>query len=227
MTHTEILAEARRLVRGNSTSYPTSEIVESENRALERIAAIIRNAQGRWQWDDSNQTDLPSATTSISSGIGDYDTDPTHYRISRVEVKDTGGNWVKLVPLDPKDVVDASWRALLEGTGTPQYYDKVGDSLILYPTPDYSQAASLAVYYERGPNYFTTSDTTKAPGFNPLFHRLLPLWAAYDHALINRMDSRNDLRRDIQSMEEALESHYLLRDRDEHVRLASRPARFK
>lgn len=226
MTYTEILAEARRLVKANSTSYPTSEITPSANRALDRSVSLIRDSQGRWQWDDSNNTDFPIATTSISDDVGDYELDPTHYSIERVEVKDAAGSWTRLLPFDQRDV-EGSLTEFLDDGGVPQYYDKLGNSIILYPTPNYSQAASIKVYYQRGPSYFTTSDTTKTPGFNPLFHELIPLWAAYDYAFINQMEVKDDLLARIGSMEEQLKDYYALRDRDEHVRLTALKQNFK
>jgi hypothetical protein len=225
MTFTEILTETRRLTKTNSNTYPTSEITNSANRSLDREVALIRQSEGRWQWDDSNNTDYPEATTAISDGVNNYTLDPTHYRIERVEVKDTNGIWTRLIPFDEKDV-PGSLTEFRDEEGTPRYYDKKGNSLLLTPTPDYSQGASLKVIYQRGPSYFTASDTTKTPGFNTLFHQLVPLWCAYDYALINQMDIRADLEKEIYKMEAQLIDYYSLRDKDEHIRLTKAGANY-
>lgn len=227
MQFSEILTDTRRTTKSNATSYPTSEIVDSANRALERITGLIRQAQGRWQWDDSNETDFAIATATLTTDQQDYELDPTHYRIERFEIKSTAGQWSKLKPIDQADVYDQSLTDFLSVAGTPQYYDKVGNSIFLYPKPNYTQAASLKVFYERGVSYFTTSDTTKQPGFNPLFHRLIALWAAFDYAFINQMDVAATLRGEIASMEEALAEYYARRDLDEHITLKARLMNFR
>lgn len=227
MTFTEILADARRWVGDSATGYSTANITASANRALERVTTLIRQSEGRWQWDDSNHTDFPFSTTTLTADQQDYTLDPTHYRIERVEVKDTQGTWTKLVPFDQKDIVGESLTDFQDGTGLPRLYDKVGHSILLYPTPDYTQAASLKVFYQRGPSYFAVDDTTKTPGFNPLFHRLVSMWAAYDFASIADASLAKNIRGEIALMEEDLKEEYSLRDRDEHIRLEARRINFR
>lgn len=219
MTFTEILAEARRLVKADSTSYTTADITESVNRAYDRVVALIREAEGRWQWDDDNSTDLAIATTALVEDQQDYELDVTHLEVERMEVKDENGTWYKLAPIDQADVYDQSVTDFLSTAGVPMYYDKVGNMLFLYPKPSYAQAASLKIFYKRGPSYFTVSDTTKVPGFASLFHRLLPIYAAYDYAFINQLAVKNDLSTTIALMEDDIQNHYSRRDRDDKVRL--------
>lgn len=226
MTFTEILTESRRLVGDTTTKYSTADITVSANRALDRAVGLIRQSEGRWQWDDSNNTDLPIATTGLVTDQQDYSLDATHYRIERIEVKDTSGNWTKVQPIDKADLFDTSITDFLSGGGTPTYYDKVGNSIFLYPTPSYTQTASLKVFYERGPSYFTTSDTTKAPGINALFHRLIPLWCAYDYAFINQMEIKKDLEKEIFKIESELQEYYGHRDRDEKIGLTVKSRKF-
>jgi hypothetical protein len=131
------------------------------------------------------------------------------------------------MPFDQADIIGIALDDFLSGTGVPLYYDKVGNSLFLYPTPSYSLAAGLKVYYERGPSYFTTSDTTKAPGFNPLFHELVAMWAAYDYASINSLPMVNRIRGEIREMEDQMTGYYLLRDKDEHIGMRIRRNTFR
>lgn len=228
MTFTQIIAEARRLVKATTSSYLTGDIVVSANRAEERITQIIRDSQGRWQWDDSNNEDLPIATTGLFANQQDYELDLSHYRIERLELK--GQNQINFsIKLKPFDISDVHCMDVYNSgaTGTPEYYDKIGNSLFLYPTPNYTQQTSLKIFYERGPDYFTDADTTKTPGFNPLFHRLVALWAAYDYALINQLAVAKGLADDIALQEAQLKDYYALRDRDEHIKLSVRRHSFR
>lgn len=222
MTFTEILAEARRLVKADSTSYSTSDITDSVNRAYDRVVSLIREAEGRWQWDDDNNTDIAIATTPLVADQQDYELDVTHLEIDRFEVKDEDSTWYKLAPIDQADVYDATVTSLLSTAGVPMYYDKIGNMVFLYPKPSYSQAASLKIWYKRGPSYFATSDTTKVPGFASIYHRILPLYAAYDYAFINQLTVKDDLGSSISLMEEDIQAHYARRDRDDKLRLVPR-----
>jgi hypothetical protein len=228
MTFTQILAESRRLVKANSTSYSTPDITTSANRAIDRIVSIIRDSEGRWQWDDSNQTDLPSATTSAVANQQDYSLSTAHLKILRVEIKDEDGIWHKLQPIDQADLFDSSITEFLSTAGTPQYYDKQGTSLLMYPKFSYSQAASIRVFHERGASYFTSADTSKEPGFNSMFHSLVPMWCAYDYALINSLPILPTLRNEINITEEKLKDHYGTADKDErNIRITSKGARYQ
>lgn len=227
MTFTDIKADARRWVGADSTSYSDADVTASANRAVDRVTSLIRAAEGRWSWDDSNYTDLPIATTALVADQQDYNLDPTHYQIQRIEVKDEDGNWGLLQPIDTTDVYNQSLTDFLKTSGIPKFYDKVGNSLFLYPKPSYAQAASLKCFYTRGASYFTTADTTKTPGFNTIFHQLISLWASYDYASINQMAVRKDIAEEIAIKEDKLSEYYSLRNKDEHLRFTTRPKSYK
>lgn len=225
MTFTDILLEARELVKASESSYTTTSLTASINRGLERTVALIRQADGRWQWDDTNQTDLPYATTTVNAGTDNITLDPTHYEIDRIEMKLSSATaYTKLIPFDVSDPVclDA-YNSTTQGT--PVAYDKMGVSLIPYPVP--SQSMTMRLFYRRGTTYFITTDTTKTPGFNPLFHRLLSLWSAYDYAFINQLANKNDLRQEITVMESALQQFYNVRDKDDKISLKARQYNFR
>lgn len=222
LTYTEIKSAARRFVGDKDEAYEDSDILASANAAMDRITNLIRAAQGRWQWDDSNDSDFAIAFTDLEAEKADYDQDPTHYRVERYEVKGQDGNWRKLVPIDQADIFNQSLTDFLKTSGTPKYYDLVGNSIFLYPKASYDQEDSFKVYYNRGPSYFASNDTTKKPGFNDLFHKLVPLWAAYDYAFINQMPIQKQLFEQISLMEDQLAEYYSLRQIDEHPRLVTR-----
>jgi len=230
MTFSQLLTEVRRITKTTAVGYPTAEITESINNAFERVVTLIREAEGRWQWDDTNQTTLPFATTDITSGIGDYSLDATFLEIESVEYLNASSQWVTLVPFDVSDAQCESYSQLVTTSGEPTMYDKVGNSLVLASKPNFSRTGALKVIYKRGPSYFTTADTTKIAGFNPLFHKLLAFWAAFDYAVIHQLPVANQLSNVlIPSMEKQLQNFYSTRNRDEHTRLSVRPyfRRFK
>lgn len=222
MTYNDIKSKIYLLTKTNATSFPVADLTILANNALDRVASIIMKSDGRWQWDDTNQTDLPIATTGLVTDQQDYSMDVDHLEVTRVEIKDQNGNWVLIDPIDQQDLYDQSLTDFLKSSGQPRFYDKIGNSFFLYPKPDYTQAASLKVWFKRGPSYFTTSDTTKTPGFSTLYHDLIPLWVSYDYGLANGSSNVNLLMQEIQRKEEALREDYSLRAKDEHIKLSAR-----
>ena len=213
------------LTNSNSTSFPSSDMAILATNAVERVASLIRESDGRWQYDDTNQTDLPIATTTLTASQQDYTLATSHLSVNRVEVKDSTGAWRKLTPMDQADVYDQSITDFMSGGGTPLYYDKFGATIMLYPYPNYTQAASLKVFFERGPISVLTTDissTTTSPGFNSLYHDLVAYWVAYDYAMAKGLPNANQFMVEIQRKEEALKEDYALRSQDEHLGLRPR-----
>lgn len=205
--------------------FPDATLVGEANNALDRVTSLIFQSSGRWQWDDSNSSDFSIATTDLIAEQPDYSLEVTHLQVSRMEVKDTDGNWHKLIPIDQTDITQ-SLTDFMKTSGLPVYYDKIDKSVFLYPKPNYDQDDSLKLYFQRGPSYFVVSDTTKSPGFSTLYHDLIPLWVAYNFALSNGKSNANTLLTEIQKREETLEEDYALRGKDDHIRLKASPVRW-
>lgn len=227
MTYSDIKTLVYQLTSTNSSSFPDATLVVSANNALDRVTSLIMASDGRWQFDDTNQTDFPIATTDVVQNQQDYALSTSHLEITRAEIKDTDGNWHKLTPIDQTDVYNQSLTDFMKTPGVPMYYDKIANSVFLYPIPNYSQDDSLKLYFERGPSYFASNDTTKTPGFNSLFHDLVAFWTAYNFAISNGKSNANMLMAGIQQKEEQLREYYSLRAKDDHVRVKARPYRYR
>ena len=170
-----------------------------------------------WEWDDTNNTDLPIATTSLVASQQDYGIAVGHLKVLKVRIKDQQGNWVSLDPINRRDLTDSQLTAT---AGDPKRYDKVGNSLFLYPKPSYASSGGLEVQFQRGASYFATTDTTKTPGFATHFHRLVSLYAALDYCETNDFDKRAaKIRANIQTVEAELVQHYSSRDLDAKISL--------
>lgn len=229
MTILEIVTDIYFKTKTNSSSYLAADMLIHINRAYNRVASLILQSDGRWQWDDDNQTDLAIATTSLVASQQDYAITAAHLKLLRVELKGNGATtFTQLQPYDQEDTTRALDNTT---TGTPLYYDKVGRSVFLYPIPNYSQSTSLKVYFQRGPAEFTSGEVTagtKAPGFNSLYHALIPNWVAYDYWISNgRADFAQGFMIEIQRIEAALEADYGKRDKDDPARLTMAPISFR
>jgi hypothetical protein len=187
------------------------------NRQYDKATSIIIENDGRWQHDDTAYLTEAVYLTTLTSGQNQYTLDPAHLKILGIRVKDESSNWSILRPLDMNDPEARAFRLETNPvvTGDPIFYDKRGDQVILYPTPDYTQASSLEITVQRIPNYFTYDDTTQTVGISQLFHRYLSLGASMEYAVANRLDAKNDLMQLFKDEEDRIKTHYSNRGRDE------------
>ena len=206
----------------DNAQYPIGDITRAANRWYDLTVDKILQADGRWQWDDSNATDLPIATTTLISGQQDYGINTAFIRITRVEIIDASGQSRLIQPIDQEDVYNQSLTSYLSTGGTPIYYDKIANSVFLYPAPNYGAVNGLKIYYERNANYFVTTDTTKVPGIASPFHRILSLGAAYDYMLARNLPQKESVKKNLDELIEAMQDFYSRRDRDENIHLGVR-----
>jgi len=223
-TNQDIVSDTRWLISGDPagvTDYGINDITRNVNRWYDRVVSLIMRADGRWEWDDDNYDTLPVATTNLVSGQPDYNIASSSFlNLIRVEVKDQSSNWILLKPISYEDRKGSAMTEWAETDSTPESYDKVGNSIILYPTSDYSSDSALKVYFQRVPSYFAYDDTTKVAGFAPLFHRILSMGAAYDYCLVNSFpEKRATLKGEIAGMEAQLIAYYSQRSKDEQPRM--------
>lgn len=201
----------------DTTTFPLVDFTRSANFALDKVVSVIFRADNRWEFDDSNSTDLPIATASLVANQQDYGIAVTHLKILKVRVKDQQGEWVSLNPINRRDLTDSQLTAT---AGDPVNYDIIGNSIFVYPKPSYSSTGGLELQYQRGGSYFITTDTTKTPGFASQFHRLISLYAALDYCETNTMSQRvTIIQNKITLLENELVVFYSSRDMDSKISL--------
>lgn len=192
-----IVHEIDFLCDSDSTSYPTADKVRRVNAALEELIADIINADGNWQWDDTNHTDRPVATFTLVEGREDYALTTDYLQIEAVEILSSGSpaKFKRIKPLDhaeiPGNLSPEEYFGLKSdgtpATGFPEYWDMEGDTLFLYPAPT-STSVTLAsggrIWTKRTADLFTASDTTQEPGLPSTHHILLAYMAALPYNAI-------------------------------------------
>lgn len=173
----------------DTTTLTLKSFTRSANFGMDRVIMLILRADGKWEFDDTNNsaTELLDVTTNLVSGTKKYAIGITWLKINRVRIKDSAGNWITISPKGRREWTDSQLTA---SSGLPREYDLMGNWLYLDKAPDYASSGGLEVQYERGPSYFATSDTTKVPGFATPFHRLISLYGALDYCEMNDLDSR-------------------------------------
>ena len=180
-----LVPETLFLAGANTTApYALSDITRNINVALQDVSRFIWETDAYWQYDDSNNNDLPIAIRSLGDASASYSIPTTAQKIHRVEVIDSNGNYTKLEPIDYRDI-GVGLTERFQSAGLPIFYDLVGSQITLYPSPSSTSVTltnGLELRVSRDVTLFTTASTTAVPGFAPQFHRILSASAALDFA---------------------------------------------
>lgn len=221
MTFSQIVAEIDRNCKSNSVSYPLADKVADINSALGDAFTIAFRSGGTWQFDDSNHSDYPIITTALVSSQRDYafTTDENGnliLDIYKVMVRISAtGQYQEIYPVDVQS--QSGNESYFDGqnvTGIPQTYDKTANGIFLDPIPNYNSADGLKIYINREGSFFTTADTTKKPGIDPLCHEYLVLKPSYKYARNNNLASVARLEKDRMLMERRIMERYAKREQD-------------
>lgn len=219
----------------DTVKYPLAEVTRDVNLALDKAWAIILQASGTWQLDDSNQTDYPILTTGIISGRRDYafTTDSSGnliLDIYRVMCANEDGQFYDLDRIDQQDNSNFNSNGMVDGqnkTGKPSAYDKTANGIFLDAIPDYNEAGGLKIFINREATRFLTTDTTKKPGFAGIFHEYLALRPSYQFASRKGLKNEASLREQVMLMEQKMEEYYGQRNKDERPVLVGKQFNFK
>lgn len=196
------------------------------NRGLDRYVSLVLQHDTRWEFDDSNYSTYPIGTRDLSSGTQSYTFDSEHLKIRSIETKrENEDEWDRLSPIDHQDIKirSNSITDYLEESGIPTYYDLYSNAIWLYPPPSYDRTDGLKVYFQRRAEYFSTTDQSKEPGINELYHEYLVYWASYLYAMPKRMEVANTLREEILALEERIKDDYQDRNKDWRPKMTHRP----
>lgn len=188
------------------------------NEWYQKVVTMIFISQDNWNWDDSNATDYPIASTNLVANQQDYPI-PVNLgmlKVLRVDITFDGTTWVRCNPIDVQSIVQAADSTTTANDFSTQSpcYDIKSNAFFLYPVPTRNVTAGLKVWFLRGPLEFVYTDTTKQPGIDPAFHSMLSVGAASDYALIKNLPTAPGLAAKMQDYELRLKQYYGRKDED-------------
>lgn len=194
-TSQDIVTMSEKLCQANSVSFPIEEKTLYANEGSKIIWSWIHEAYGGWSFDDGNETDLPSATTTLNASQTNYSIPTDAEYVVGVSVKTTGGTWQRIYPITLEQIQDTGMpeSEFYSTASQPMRYRLVGNSVVLYPASNYTQSASLKIWYKRDISLFTTTDTTKTPGWSTEFHEALPTYMALQYSMVNQTPQEKGL----------------------------------
>ena len=228
MKISEIEAEARALCDADTTSYPAADMLRRVNNAYEQVVGWLINADGKWQYDDTNFSDFPIGTFTLVDSQGKYSFNDKFLQIMDVQILDVNGQYRIIKPIDQKDF-QRGYRARLplrerfKVDGQPLFYDKLSsDTLELFPAPDngitVTLAAGLRIYFKRTADIFTSAQVTtgtKVPGFDSTFHVILSYMVAIPFCMSYKKDRVVAYQAEVLRLRVDMLQQYTKRSKDE------------
>lgn len=201
---------------GETTEYPLVQKAQSANTWKGIVALWIWKSQDSWEFDDSQNSNFPIATTTLVNGQRDYSLPTGALTIERVEVRDSAGNYFRIDPIDESEVAGAL-TGYGESNGIPTRYWIKKRSIFLDSPPDTAQltaSAGIRIYFRREVNEFTGSTTTTEVGFGEPFDRAVAYGMAYDFALPRNMEVLPRLEAGLARWQKLIEDHFSNRFKD-------------
>lgn len=225
-----ICAEIDRLCDSNDTSYTRLAKTSRVNNALEELVGDIINADGTWQYDDTNYTTTPFGQGNLVSGQISYSFAAEYLQIEEISILDLNGYYRKLTPFDSSEQgqtfeetfnITYNGSAYVAKDGLATHYDIVGDTIILSNSPTAVYATltkGLKIKFKRTANLFTAVSTTAAdttePGLPSTHHVILAYMASIPFCISYKKDRVVPYQNKVSEMKKTLLKSYSTRQKD-------------
>lgn len=214
----QIVAKKTGTANATTSSYTTAQKAVDINGALVNLLMIGMLSSGKWQADDTNQSGVPTYSFNLVSGTQAYafttdSSSPANQilEIQKIRIKNANGQWSDEIYQIDKNNTDVSQFQNI--TGTPEYFDLVGNNIVFYPTPSYNSTNGVELTISRTPSYFLTSDTTKKAGIPDMFDDYLWLRPTYFYYLENDQQKATGYKVELDKMESAIKKYYSNRNK--------------
>lgn len=212
------------LCDSDDTSFSVQNKVLNINAFYEELAGEIILADGDWQFDDTNYTNLPVGKGTLVEGQQTYSFASEYLSIEAIEVLNLAGNtYRRLKPIDHNNLnglspdeyfgTDSSGNP---NKGIPEYFDILGDTIFLYPAPaaaSMTLANGIQVWFKRTVDLFTTADTTQEPAFPSAYHSILAYGASIPYCMKYKKDRVALYQKKVDQMTKGLLAFYGQRDK--------------
>ena len=220
-TIADINLEARDLCDADTTSYPAATLLRRINKAYEQVVGWLINADGIWEFDDSNYTTTPIGTYTLVNNQRSYTFAADFLQLLEVSVFDLNSIYRKVKQFDPFIETQSVEELYGTTTGFPEVFDLVSDDTIkFYPnitSANVTLASGLQVKFKRTAQVYTSAEVTtgtKEPGFASPWHYILSYMAAIPYCALYKKDRVPMLMDEVEKMKKELIKHYAHRNKD-------------
>ena len=194
MTYSEINNRITFLTGQNTTSFTEPDRLASVKQGLYDVMHTELKAAPDFDYDSFSNTTIPLYKTTTKANQQDYELPSNLIEIKRVEVSYDGSSVYRVEPFDINQrsrSVDAS--NISDFLESEPFYDKFGNSIMLYPIPKQDVDKGLRIWISRTPVTPDSMSDATPPGFNPLYHEILVQRAVMDWS---RTYSKEDFRKE-------------------------------
>lgn len=186
-----IIEDISFLLGADSNNYKIADRTRNVNERFRMVWDMIFESYGGWKWQDDNANANPYGDVNVSSGVGTGGLPTGTLTVREAQLKDSSGVYHPLICITEEEYVamggDAVWN---NQTGFPSYILFYEDTWKLLPSPNYTLAGALRIYFDADITTFATTDTTKVPGFASPYHRMLSIGAALDFAMARNLKDK-------------------------------------
>lgn len=197
---------------GLNTTVEIKQITRACNESNKKIWSWIFLSYGGWQYDDSNNGDLPVALATLEADQQKYTLPSSALTVRGLEYKNANGDWVKLYPVPIERLnqftSENEWN---DTPAEPRWYSLLNGIIKIYPASDTQRADGLRIQFDRGSVSFASTDTTKTPGFASEFHEAVAVGGAYYIARNKRLPNWELIRADWEDYERRIKDFYTKR----------------
>lgn len=224
------------LCDSSDTTYPRVQKTREVNNSLESLVGEIISADGTWQYDDTNYTDLPVGTATLVEAQESYSFASEYLKIERIKIKDVNGRWLPLEELDEADIELSGFtiEEYFANTGLPTHFDILGDTVRLYPAPvaaSVTLTAGLKVHFKRTASLFTvasdTSADTQNPGLPSPYHEILAYMGAIPYCMKFKKDRVALYEKRVETMKKNIIDFYAQRHLTRRKKIITKSIRFR
>lgn len=217
MTATEFKTKIREITNTTSSDYSDASLIRDLNAELSMIQIMVLRDRGVLEFDDTNYTDLPVSTFSITAGTREYkitEDENENQLLTKHKVGVLFNGQYEDVPRI--QVAEGNQKAMLtkdtDTENVPSGYYEIGSSIVFKDMP--AQNTTGKVWYDREMDFLTTGDTTKVPGVPSAYHMLAAYRTAHNYALDKNLPNLDRIVRRIE-MEQQLLAQYEENRRDD------------
>ena len=201
----------------NNTTYPLAAKVRNFAFGLAKTSSLIMKADRRWKHVSNNfaneegQPAIPIATLAFSPGQTNIPLETKHLKILRVRMTGRDGVLRTVTPVDR----NSASNDLLNSTGSPTHYDKIGYSILPLPVPDHGGVIELEYQPGAAVDLPTIDSDSWEVGFNQDFERLPGLFAARSYCALHARDRLPAINDEIITISNDITEYYENRDIDD------------
>jgi len=223
------------LCDSTDTSYSRVKKTREINTAYKEIVGDIVNADGTWQFDDTNYTDFPIGTYTLVDGQSKYSFNDQFLQMESVEIMNADGNYQIIKPIDQDEYSKVTpLEEAFETDGLPTCYDKIADDTIkLYPAPDDGTSVTLAsglkIKFRRTAKTFTVASDTSADTTEAGFatnHEILAYKASIPYCIKYHPRRVVGFLNEIARLEKKILIQYSTREQDKRKIIRNKPIRY-